>query len=145
MIAIIGGEPHRFRPLVDLYRQAGARAGHAPETLKVGIHALGYVAETDAKAAEDFFPGYAETFSKIGEERGWGPVTRGQFNALLSRTGALVVGSPETVAEKVRHYDKVLGGIERLSFQMSVAGMGRKELMSSIELAGTKVKPILLG
>ena len=145
MIAIIGGEPHRFRPLVDLYRQAGARAGHAPETLKVGIHALGYVAETDEKAAEEFFPGYAETFSKIGEERGWGPVTRGQFNALLSPTGALVVGSPATVAEKVRHYDKVLGGIERLSFQMSVAGMGRKELMSSIELAGTKVKPILFG
>ena len=144
MIAIIGGEPHRFRPLVDLYRQAGARAGHAPETLKVGIHALGYVADTDAKAAEDFFPGYAETFSKIGEERGWGPVTRRQFDALLNPSGALVVGSPETVAEKIRHYDEVLGGIERLSFQMSVAGLGRKELMSSIELAGTKVKPILL-
>jgi len=145
MIAIIGGEPHRFRPLVDLYRQAGARAGHKPETLKVGIHALGYVAETDAKAAADFFPGYAEAFSKIGKERGWGPVTRAQFDALLSPTGALVVGSAETVAEKIRHYDRVLGGIERLSFQMSVAGMGRKELMSSIELAGTKVKPILLG
>lgn len=144
MIAIIGGEPHRFRPLVDLYRQAGARAGHAPETLKVGIHALGYVAETDSKAAEDFYPGYAESFSKIGEERGWGPVTRRQFDALLSPTGALVVGGPETVAEKVRHYDKVLGGIERLSFQMSVAGLGRKELMSSIELAGTKVKPLLV-
>jgi probable LLM family oxidoreductase len=144
MIAIIGGEPHRFRPLVDLYRQAGARAGHAPEKLKVGIHALGYVAETDSKAAEDFFPGYAETFSKIGEERGWGPVTRAQFDALLTPTGALVVGSPATVAEKVRHYDKVLGGIERLDFQMSVAGLGRRELMSSIELAGTKVKPILL-
>ncbi len=144
MIAIIGGEPHRFRPLVDLYRQAGARAGHAPETLKVGIHALGYVADTDAKAAEDFFPGYAETFSKIGEERGWGPVTRRQFDALLNPSGALVVGSPETVAEKIRHYDEVLGGIERLSFQMSVAGLGRKELMSSIELAGTKVKPILM-
>lgn len=144
MIAIIGGEPHRFRPLVDLYRQAGARAGHAPESLKVGIHALGYVAETDAKAAEDFFPGYAETFSKIGEERGWGPVTRSQFDALLSTTGALVVGSPATVAAKVLYYDKVLGGIERLSFQMSVAGLGRKELMSSIELAGTMVKPILL-
>jgi probable LLM family oxidoreductase len=143
MIAIIGGEPHRFRPLVDLYRQAGARAGHKPEVLKVGIHALGYVAETDAKAAEDFFPGYAETFSTIGEERGWGPVTRGQFDALLSPTGALVVGSPATVAEKVLHYDRVLGGIDRLSFQMSVAGMGRKELLSSIELAGTKVKPIL--
>jgi probable LLM family oxidoreductase len=144
MIAIIGGEPHRFRPLVDLYRQAGARAGHAPETLKVGIHALGYVAETDAKAADDFFPGYAETFSKIGEERGWGAVTRRQFDALLAPTGALVVGGPETVAAKVRHYDKVLGGIERLSFQMSVAGLGRRELMSSIQLAGTKVKPILI-
>lgn len=143
MIAIIGGEPHRFKPLVDLYRQAGARAGHAPETLKVGIHALGYVAETDDKAADDFFPGYAETFSKIGEERGWGPVTRAQFNALLSPMGALVVGSPATVAQKLQHYDKVLGGIERLSFQMSVAGLGRKELMSSIELAGTKVKPML--
>jgi probable LLM family oxidoreductase len=143
MIAIIGGEPHRFRPLVDLYRQAGARAGHAPETLKVGIHALGYVAETDAQAAEAFFPGYAETFSKIGEERGWGPVTRGQFDALLAPAGALVVGSPDTVAAKVRHYDQVLGGIERLSFQMSVAGLGRKELMSSIELAGTRVKPQL--
>jgi alkanesulfonate monooxygenase SsuD/methylene tetrahydromethanopterin reductase-like flavin-dependent oxidoreductase (luciferase family) len=143
MIAIIGGEPHRFRPLVDLYRQAGARAGHAAETLKVGIHALGYVAVTDKQAADDFFPGYAETFSKIGEERGWGPVTRGQFDALLSPTGALVVGSPEIVAEKIQHYDKVLGGIARLSFQMSVAGLGRKELMESIELAGTRVKPLL--
>jgi probable LLM family oxidoreductase len=145
MIAIIGGEPHRFKPLVDLYRQAGARAGHAPETLKVGIHALGYVAATDEQAAEDFFPGYAETFSKIGEERGWGPVTRGQFNALLSETGALVVGGPETVAKKIRHYDKVLGGISRLSFQMSVAGLGHEKLMSSIELAGSKVKPLIAG
>jgi probable LLM family oxidoreductase len=143
MIAIIGGEPHRFRPLVDLYRQAGERAGHAPETLKVGIHALGYVAETDEQAAADFFPGYAETFSKIGEERGWGPVTRRQFDALLEPTGALVVGSPETVAEKVKHYDKVLGGISRLSFQMSVAGLGHGKLMRSIELAGAKVKPLL--
>jgi probable LLM family oxidoreductase len=143
MIAIIGGEPHRFRPLVDLYRQAGARAGHAPETLKVGIHALGYVAETDQQAVADFFPGYAETFSKIGEERGWGPVTRGQFNALLEPTGALVVGSPETVAAKIKHYDEVLGGISRLSFQMSVAGLGHGKLMRSIELAGTRVKPII--
>jgi probable LLM family oxidoreductase len=143
MIAIIGGEPHRFRPLVDLYRQAGARAGHDPETLRVGIHALGYVADTDAQAAEDFFPGYAETFSKIGEERGWGPVSRAQFDALLSKTGALVVGSPEKVAEKIAHYDRVLGGISRLSFQMSVAGLGHGRLMQSIELAGSRVKPML--
>jgi probable LLM family oxidoreductase len=143
MVAIIGGEPHRFRTLVDLYRQAGARAGHAPETLKVGIHALGYVADTDDQAADDFFPGYAETFSKIGEERGWGAVTRRQFDALLGPAGALVVGSPETVARKIAHYDEVLGGIERLSFQMSVAGLGHAKLMGSIELAGTKVKQLL--
>ncbi len=145
MIAIIGGEPHRFRPLVDLYRQAGERAGHAPETLKVGIHALGYVAESDRKAADDFFPGYAETFSKIGQERGWGPVTRAQYDALLAPSGALVVGGPETVATKIAHYDKVLGGISRLSFQMSVAGLQHAELMHSIELAGTKVAPLLRG
>jgi len=143
MIAIIGGEPHRFRPLVDLYRQAGARAGHAAETLKVGIHALGYVADTDAKAVEDFYPGYAEAFTKIGKERGWGPVTRGQFEALMGPTGALVVGSPETVAEKVAYYDRVLGGISRLSFQMSVAGIGHEKLMRSIGLAGGKVKGLI--
>ncbi len=143
MIAIIGGEPHRFKPLVDLYRQAGARAGHAPETLKVGIHALGYVAETNEKAAADFFPGYADTFSQIGKERGWGPVTRAQFDALLEPSGALIVGAPETVAEKIAHYDKVLGGIARLDFQMSVAGLGHAQLMRSIELAGSRVKPLL--
>ncbi len=145
MVAIIGGEPHRFKPMVDLYRQAGARAGHKPEDLKVGIHALGYVAETDEQAAEDFFPGYAEAFSKIGQERGWGPVTRGQYDALLGPSGALVVGGPETVAAKIAHYDKVLGGISRLSFQMSVAGLGHAKLMRSIELAGSKVKPMLAG
>jgi probable LLM family oxidoreductase len=143
MIAIIGGEPHRFRPLVDLYREAGLRAGHSAEALKVGIHALGYVAETDAQAADDFFPGYAATFSKIGEERGWGPVTRRQFDALLGPSGALVVGGPATVIEKVRHYDRVLGGIARLSFQMSVAGLPHANLMRAIELAGIAVAPTL--
>ncbi len=143
MIAIIGGEPHRFKPLVDLYRQAGARAGHSPETLKIGIHALGYIADTNEQAASDFFPGYAETFSKIGQERGWGPVTRAQFDALLGPTGALIVGSPETVAEKIAHYNKVLGGMARLDFQMSVAGLDHAKLMRSIELAGSRVKPLL--
>ena len=100
MIAIIGGEPHRFRPMVDLYREAARRAGHAPESLKVGVHALGYVAATDQKAADDFFPGYAAAFTKIGQERGWPPVTRRHFDALLGRTGALIVGSPETGSRK---------------------------------------------
>ncbi len=141
MIAIIGGEPHRFRPLVDAYREAGRRAGHPAESLKVGVHALGYVAETDAQAADDFFPGYAATFTKIGQERGWGPVTRRQFDALLGRTGALVVGGPETVIEKVKYYDEVLGGISRLSFQMSVAGVTHERLMSAIGILGRDVRP----
>src|SRR5438046_6836168 len=101
MVAIIGGEPHRFRPLIDRYREAGLRAGYSPDQLKVGIHSLGYVAETDAKAANDFFPGYAKSFSEIGKERGWPPVTRAHFDALLGPTGALIVGDPETVAEKI--------------------------------------------
>jgi probable LLM family oxidoreductase len=141
MIAIIGGEPHRFRPLVDLYREAGKRAGHPADALKVGIHALGYVADTDAQAADDFFPGYAATFSKIGHERGWGPVTRRQFDALLGPTGALIVGGPEAAIAKVKHYDEVLGGISRLSFQMSVAGVTHDRLMRAIQLLGTEVKP----
>jgi alkanesulfonate monooxygenase SsuD/methylene tetrahydromethanopterin reductase-like flavin-dependent oxidoreductase (luciferase family) len=143
MIAIIGGEPHRFRPLVDMYREAGKRAGHAPESLKVGVHALGYVAETDAEAADDFFPGYAATFSKIGQERGWGPVTRRQFDALLGPTGALIVGGPETAIAKVKHYDEVLGGISRLSFQVSVAGLGHEKLMRAIGILGRDVAPAL--
>ena len=82
MVAIIGGEPHRFRPLIDLYREAGRRAGHAPETLKVGLHMIGFLGDTTAEAADDFFPGYARVFTDIGKERGWPPTTRGQFDAL---------------------------------------------------------------
>ncbi len=141
MVAIIGGEPHRFRPLVDLYRRAGERAGHAPETLKVGIHALGYAAETDRQAADDFFPGYAEAFTKIGRERGWPPVTRAHFDALLGPTGALMVGSPETVAEKVLRMSESLGGIAQVGFQMSVAGLPHAKLLRSTELIGSRVVP----
>ena len=145
MIAIIGGEPHRFRPLVDLYREAARRAGHDESTLKVGIHALGYVAETDDQAATDFFPGYAAEFTKIGKERGWPPVTRRQFDALTAPKGALMVGSPETVATKVKYYDEVLGGISRMDFQMSVSGLGREEMLRAIRLLGERVKPLVTG
>ncbi len=141
MVAIIGGEPHRFRPLIDLYREAGHRAGHKPDQLKVGIHALGYVADTDQQASDDFFPGYAEAFTKIGKERGWPPVTRNQFEALRRPTGALIVSDPDTVVEKVLHFNDSLGGIERLSFQMSVAALRHDNLLHAIELLGTKVAP----
>jgi alkanesulfonate monooxygenase SsuD/methylene tetrahydromethanopterin reductase-like flavin-dependent oxidoreductase (luciferase family) len=141
MVAIIGGEPRRFRPLVDLYREAGRVAGHAPETLKVGVHALGYVGETTEQAIADFYPGYAKAFTKVGAERGWPPVTRMQFDALRSKHGALIVGDPDEVAEKIAMYDEALGGISRLSFQMSVASLPHAKLMNAIGLLGSHVAP----
>ncbi len=143
MVAIIGGEPHRFRPLINLYRQAGAQAGHAPEKLHVGLHMLGYVAETDQQAADEFFPGYARAFTEIGRERGWPPVTRRHFDALLGPTGALLVGSPQSVAEKIHAVDQALGGIARLSFQMSVASLPHEKMLRAIQLLGTQVRPLL--
>src|SRR5271156_1192579 len=143
MVAIIGGEPHRFRPLIDLYYEAGKRAGHAAAQLKVGVHALGYVADTSQQAVEDFFPGYAKSFTEIGKERGWPPVTRAHFNALLGPHGALMVGNPEEVAEKILEHSEALGGINRISFQMDVASLPPAKLMQSIELIGTRVAPIL--
>lgn len=140
MVAIIGGEPHRFRPLIDLYRRAWAHAGHPPEKLKVGLHMLGYVADTDQKAADDFFPGYAHSFTEIGRERGWAPVTRAHFDALRGPEGALLVGSPDSVAEKILRVNEALGGIARLTFQMSVAALTHDKLMRAIELLGAEVK-----
>lgn len=143
MVAIIGGETRRFRPLVELYRAAGRQAGHAPEQLKVGVHALGYVADTSQQAVDDFFPGYARAFTEIGRERGWPPVTRAHFNALLGQHGALLVGDPEVVAEKIIRHSEALGGISRISFQMDVAALPHAKLMHAIELLGTRVAPIL--
>lgn len=143
MVAIIGGETHRFRPLVDLYREAGRRAGHPPEQLKVGMHALGYVAPTAHEAVEDFFPGYARTFTRIGKERGWPPVTRAQFNARIGSTGALLVGSPDDVAEKIARHSNALGGLSRVTFQLDNADLTHTKLMRTIELIGTHVAPAL--
>jgi probable LLM family oxidoreductase len=141
MVAIIGGEPHRFRPLIDSYRQAGLRAGHSPDQLKVGIHSLGYIADSSTTAEDEFFPGYAQSFTEIGRERGWPPMTRAHFNAQLGPTGALLVGDPEIVAEKILHMNESLGGISRLTFQMSVAALPHAKLMHGIELLGTRVAP----
>ncbi|MCW1969274.1 MAG: LLM class flavin-dependent oxidoreductase [Anaerolineae bacterium] len=145
MVAVIGGETHRFRPLVDLYRQAGAQAGHPPEQLKVGLHSLGYVANTKAEAVTDYYPGYAETFTRIGKERGWPPTTRARFDAQNGPSGALLVGSPEEVAEKIRRHSAALGGISRFTFQMDNAGLSHKNLLRAIELIGTKVAPLVNG
>lgn len=143
MIAIIGGETRRFRPLVDEYRQAGKFAGHPPEKLKVGVHSLGYVANTSEKAVEDYYPGYAKTFTKIGKERGWPPVTREHFNSQIGTYGALAVGNPQEVAEKIIRHSEALGGISRFTFQMVNADLSQSQLMNSIELIGKEVMPIV--
>ena len=143
MVAIIGGEFGRFRPLVDLYRAAGARAGHAPETLPVGVHAFGFVGETTAASMDAFFPGWFHMFTQIGRERGWPPASRAQFDALCGPQGAFLVGDPQTVAKKLLHASDVLGGISRITFQMSAASLGPAAMQRSIELLGTEVAPIV--
>ena len=143
MVAIIGGETRHFRPLIDLYREAGRRAGHSPDKLKVGIHSIGYVAETTQQAANDFFPGYARTFTGIGKERGWRPVTRAAFDAQRGPHGALIIGDPDEVVEKIVRHSKALGGISRITFQMNPGSLSQDKLMRAIELIGTRVAPAL--
>ncbi len=143
MVAVIGGETHRFRPLIDLYREAGAAAGHQPETLKVGLHSPGYVGSNDEQAISDYYPGYAELWTRLGRERGWPPVTKPQFDHLVGPKGVLVVGGPEKVAEKILRHSEALGGIDRFTFQMDNAGLTHKQLMNAIELIGTKVVPLV--
>ena len=143
MVAVIGGETHRFRPLVDKYREAGARAGHAQEDLKVGLHSLGYVSTDTNKAMDEFYPGYAEAFTKIGKERGWPPVTRPRFDLQTGPAGAFLVGSPQEVAEKILRHSEALGGISRVTFQMDSAGLSHEQVKESIRLMGKEVKPLL--
>jgi probable LLM family oxidoreductase len=143
MVAIIGGETRHFRPLIDLYREAGRRAGHSPDKLKVGIHSIGYVAETTQQAANDFFPGYARTFTGIGKERGWRPVTRAAFDAQRGPHGALIIGDPDEAVNKIVRHSKALGGISRITFQMNPGSLSQDKLMRAIELIGTRVAPTL--
>jgi len=143
MVAIIGGETRRFRPLVDLYREAGARAGHSPDRLKVGVHSLGYVAATTQEAADDFYPGYARAMTDVGKERGWAPMTRSRFDAQRGMHGALLIGEPDEVAEKILRHSEALGGISRITFQMNAASLSHAKLMTAIELLGTRVAPML--
>jgi probable LLM family oxidoreductase len=141
MVAVIGGETHRFRPLIDLYREAGDKAGFAQEDLKVGLHSLGYVAQTHEEAVENYYPGYAETFTRIGRERGWPPVTRGHFEAQNSKRGAYLVGDSDEVAEKILRHSASLGGIDRFTFQLDNAGLSHQQLSETIALIGEEVIP----
>ena len=143
MVAIIGGEPERFRPLIDLYREAGRRAGHSAEKLIVGLHAIGFLGDTTEQAADDFYPGYAHTFTKIGKERGWPPATRAQFDTLRGPTGALLIGDSETVTQKLLYVNEVLGGLARITFQMGVSALPHEKMLRSIELLGTHLAPLV--
>ena len=143
MIAIIGGAFERFRPLVDLYREAGRRAGHDPASLKVGVHAMGFVGETDQAAGDAFFPGWAHLTATVGRERGWSPPSRAQFDAMAGPEGAFLVGSPQTVAAKMLQADQTLGGLSRMTFQMSTASLETAAMKRSIELLGLEVAPVV--
>jgi probable LLM family oxidoreductase len=143
MVAIIGGEPRRFRPLVDLYRETGARHGYAADRLTVGVHAPGYVAETTQEAADTFFPGFARAVTDVGKERGWPAMTRAGFDAQRGPQGALLIGSPNEVVEKILRYAETLGGISRISFQMNAASLPHATLMEAIETIGTRVAPLV--
>jgi alkanesulfonate monooxygenase SsuD/methylene tetrahydromethanopterin reductase-like flavin-dependent oxidoreductase (luciferase family) len=129
--------------LVDLYRQAGKEAGHKLEDLRVGLHSLGYVAESKEIAVKDYYEGYAKNFTKIGKERGWPPVTRAHFDEQTGPMGALVIGSPEEVAQKIVRHSQALGGISRFTFQLDNAGSSHTQLIKSIELIGKEVIPLV--
>jgi probable LLM family oxidoreductase len=141
MVAIIGGETHRFRPLVDLYWQAGRRHGFSAPRLRVGMHSLGYVAETNREAADDFFPGYARAFTEIGKERGWSATTRAHFDAQRGPEGALLVGDPNEVAEKIVRHSRALGGLVRVTFMMNASSVPHDKMLRSIDLIAKRVVP----
>jgi len=143
MVAIIGGQTPSFKPLIDLYREAGKRAGHLPHQLNVGIHSLGYVAESTPEAVDDFFPGYVHSMNEIGKERGWSPITRRDFEAQLGPNGALLIGNPEEVTEKIIRHSQALGGISRFTFMMNPASLPHEKLMRATELIGSRIAPVL--
>ena len=139
MIAIIGGSFERFAPLVELYRKAGAQAGHDPARLQVAVHAMGFVADSDAEARDRFYPGWAQMIGKYARERGWPAPERSQFDAMTGPDGAFLVGSPATVIAKLRHADELLGCLSRVAFQMTSAAPDAAAMTRSIELLGTEV------
>lgn len=144
MVAIIGGEPRQFAPLVDLYRRAGAQAGHAPERLQVGLHVFGFVGESTRAASDTIYPGWHEMFTKVSRERGFRPPTRAQFDATSGPDGAFFMGDPTTVADKIRRVSDQLGGVDRISLQMTNPRLAHDDLLRGIELLGTEVAPLVV-
>jgi probable LLM family oxidoreductase len=141
-LAIIGGAPERFASFVSLYRDTAAKAGHDLARMPVSINSHAYIAPDSRRAADEFFPSYAYVMTKIGRERGWPPTTREQFEALRSPRGALLVGEPQEVIDKILFQHRIFGH-QRFLAQMSVGTMPHDQVMRSIELFGTKVAPVV--
>jgi probable LLM family oxidoreductase len=139
MLAIIGGMPERFVPFARIHREAAERAGHEPAPA-LGVNSHTYVAETSERAADEFFPAYAGMMNAVGRERGWAPIGRRAFDELRSPRGALAVGSPEVVAEKIL-FEHALFGHERFLAQISVGSLPHEQALRAIELFGTEVAP----
>jgi probable LLM family oxidoreductase len=137
-LAIIGGSPERFSVLSDLHRRSLVASGFDPAGAPIAVHAHGYVADEVDQAADEFYPSYAVAMSRLGAERGWGPMTRIQFESMRGRDGSLVLGDPAAVADKILRWRHVLG-IERFMLHISVGTMPHKQVMRSIELLGTEV------
>ncbi|MEO0732386.1 MAG: LLM class flavin-dependent oxidoreductase [Bacteroidota bacterium] len=145
MLAVIGGQTPNFRPLVDLYRKTGEKAGFAPHELKVGLHSFGYVANSMEEAIDDFYPRYAAVIASMNKERGWVAPSRERFAATArDAKGAIVIGDPTEVAKKILHHSEALGGISRFNFQMDV-GLSHQQMKQSIALVGNKVSPLVKG
>lgn len=140
-VAIIGGDTERFKPMIDLYRETYLASGHPEEDMQVNLHSLGFVGADQQSALDTYYPGYAKMFNKIGKERGWPPVTRVGFEAQAGDDGALVVGDPKYVAEKIVKHASVLGGINRFTFQMDNPLLTHEQLMQAIKWIGEEVIP----
>lgn len=143
VIAVIGGETHRFRPLVDMYREAGRANGFTDELLKVSLHSFGYLAETTEKAIADYAPGHIYFMNKFGKERGWPPMTMERFEHGRSEKGFLLLGTAEEVAEKIKRHSQALGGLSRVTFQMDNAGLSQEQIVNATTLIGSKLIPLL--
>lgn len=141
-VAIIGGLPEQFVPLVTLYRETARRAGHDPATLPVSINSHGLIGDNSQQAADDYFPSYAVMMNKIGRERGWPPITRAQFEAGRALRGAEFVGSPQEIVDKIL-FQHQLFGHQRLLLQLGVGTIEHRKMLRAIELLGVEVAPVV--
>ena len=139
-LAIIGGLPERFAPLVRLYRQAAAEGGHDPATLPVSINSHGFIGDDSQQAADDYYPTFAQMMNKIGRERGWPPITRQQFDHSRTLRGSDFIGSPTEIVDKIL-FQHTLFGHQRLLLQLGVGTIPHAKVMRAIELLGTRVAP----